>query len=111
MGSATTASTKNFQRQPENAIHQAIGRPSISNMADTVIASCRVSPNACQSIAIRNVLSPGNPSDREFQCSAAVPAAAWGAPQLPPDPERISGLDSLPGLERAQRRLQRICKK
>ena len=36
----------------EKAIHQAMGRPSTSNTADTVIASCSVSQNACQSIAI-----------------------------------------------------------
>src|ERR1700730_3908535 len=54
MGSATTASTRNFQRHRENAIHQAIGRPSISRMADTVIANRSVSQNACQSIAIES---------------------------------------------------------
>lgn len=52
MGSATIASSKNFQRQREKAIHQAMGRPSTSNMVDTVIANSSVSQNACQSIAM-----------------------------------------------------------
>ena len=52
MGSATVASTRNFQRQLENAIQYAIGKLMRNNKAETVNASCSVSQIVCQSIAM-----------------------------------------------------------
>src|SRR4051794_37966634 len=71
MGSATTASTKNFQRQREKAIQYAIGNPSIRRIADTVVASRNVNQNACQSMAI-NIAS----LEPEPECGAGAPARA-----------------------------------
>ena len=48
MGSATTASTRNFQRLGEKAIQYASGRPITSRMTETTSASSTVNSNACQ---------------------------------------------------------------
>src|SRR4030081_2207997 len=52
MGKATAASTRNFQRRREKAIQYAIGSPNAKSVAETTAASCSVSQNACQSMAI-----------------------------------------------------------
>src|ERR1700694_2078483 len=52
MGKATAASTRNFQRRREKAIQYAIGSPNAKSVAETTAASCSVSQNACQSMAL-----------------------------------------------------------
>src|SRR5262249_20824019 len=50
MGRATTASTKNFQRQPLYVIQYARGNPTKNRTPETSTPRRNVSPNACQSI-------------------------------------------------------------
>src|SRR5438270_8159700 len=69
-GRATIACTRNFQRQPENAIQYAIGTPNKSNNTDTAKANCSVSQNVCQSMAMRLVYL--------FNRTCTSHAAGWG---------------------------------
>ena len=52
MGKATTASTKNFQRQREKANQEASGKPRINNKSVVRVESRRLSSMARQSISL-----------------------------------------------------------